>query len=68
MPQGDEATKYGVNLSTLAKQARNLVRDLDPQNDLTFLRISCKKYELMVAPYKDYFLIVIHSPNEEEGH
>jgi dynein light chain roadblock-type len=67
MPHGSEATNYGVKLSTLARQARNLVRDLDPSNDLTFLRITCKKYEMMIAPDKDYFLIVIQSPGEEEA-
>ncbi len=67
MPHGTEATNYGVKLSSLARQARNLVRDLDPSNDLTFLRITCKKYEMMIAPDKDYFLIVIQSPGEEEA-
>ena len=33
------ATNYGVKLSSLANQARNLVRDLEPSNDLTFLRV-----------------------------
>jgi len=66
LPQGAEATNYGVKLSILARQARNLVRDLDPSNDLTFLRITCKRYEMMVAPDKDYFLIVIQTPGEEE--
>ena len=59
------ANNYGVKLSALAKQARNLVRDLDPSNDLTFLRVTCKKYEMMIAPDKDYFLIVVQSPEEE---
>ena len=54
-----EATNYGVRLSQLAIHSRDLVRDLDPQNDLTFLRVSCKKYEMMIAPDKNYFLIVI---------
>ena len=53
------ANNYGVKLSQLAKIATNLVRDLDPSNDLTFLRVTCKKYEMMIAPDKDYFLIVI---------
>jgi dynein light chain roadblock-type len=43
------------------------VRDLDPSNDLTFLRVTCKKYEMMIAPDKDYFLIVIQCPSEEEA-
>ncbi len=68
MDKGTEATNYGVKLSSLARQARNLVRDLDPSNDLTFLRITCKKYEMMIAPDKDYFLIVIQTPGEEEAH
>lgn len=40
----DELThKYACNLSQLAAKARSVVRDLDPQNDLTFLRIRSKK-------------------------
>jgi dynein light chain roadblock-type len=69
MPPGDPmADMYGKHLSTLARQARNLVRDLDPKNDLTFMRIMCKKYEMMVAPDKEYFLIVCQCPNEETEH
>ena len=65
--QHQQSINYGVMLSGLAKQARNLVRDLDPSNDLTFLRVTCKKYEMMIAPDKDYFLIVIQSPEEEHA-
>ena len=55
-----------MTLSLLAKQARNLIRDLDPSNDLTFLRVTCKKYEMMVAPDKDFYLIVIQKPEDEK--
>lgn len=65
-PQGPETDKRGVRLSKLAQQARSLVRDLDPHNDLTFLRITCKELEYMIAPDKDYFLIVIKKTKEEE--
>ena len=41
------------------------MRDLDPQNDLTFLRIRTKKHEMMVAPEKDFLLIVVQDPNSE---
>ena len=61
------ATNYGVKLSSLANQARNLVRDLEPSNDLTFLRVQCKKYEMMIAPDKNYFLIVVTLQGKEEG-
>ena len=59
MQQGPDATNYAVRLSKLAIQAQYLVRDLDPSNDLTFMRVECKKLEMMIAPDKDYFLIVI---------
>lgn len=59
MKHDDLTNKYGVLLSKLAIYARNLVRDLNAKNDLTFLRVQCRKYEMMIAPDKDYFLIVI---------
>ncbi|XP_064641318.1 dynein light chain roadblock-type 2-like [Lineus longissimus] len=48
----------------LTSKAKATVRDIDPQNDLTFLRIRSKKNEIMVAPEKDYMLIVIQNPME----
>tara|TARA_B110001452_G_C15051883_1_gene367328 strand:+ start:144 stop:446 length:303 start_codon:yes stop_codon:yes gene_type:complete len=52
-------------LTQLAHKARSVVRDLDPQNDLTFLRIRSKKHEIMVAPHTDFLLIVIQNPNAD---
>ena len=59
MGESPEATAYAVRLSELAITARSLVRDLDPKNDLTFLRITCKVYDMMIAPDRDYYLIVV---------
>lgn len=64
MTLDDKSKTYGVCLSKLAIYARNLVRDLNPLNDLTFLRIQCKKFEMMIAPDKEYFLIVITSMDQ----
>merc|ERR1712228_23810 len=58
-------TQYAANLSSLAGKARSVVRDLDPQNDLTFLRVRTKKHEMMIAPEKDFLLIVVQNPNSE---
>jgi len=59
----DELThKYAASISQLAAKARSVIRDLDPQNDLTFLRIRSKKHEIMVAPDKDFLLVVIQDP------
>lgn len=57
--------QYSALISQLASKARSVVRDLDPTNDLTFLRIRSKKHEIMVAPDKDYILVVIQDPNAE---
>jgi len=46
-------------LTSLAAKARSTVMNLDPSNDLTFIRIRSKKHEIMIAPEKDYMLIVI---------
>lgn len=53
--------QYAANISQLATKARSVVRDLDPQNDLTFLRIRSKKHEIMVAPDNEFLLIIIQS-------
>lgn len=55
-------SQYAANISQLAVKARSVVRDLDPQNELTFLRIRSKKHEIMVAPDKDFLLIIIQDP------
>uniref|UniRef100_A0A8C6VE67 Dynein light chain roadblock-type 1 n=1 Tax=Naja naja TaxID=35670 RepID=A0A8C6VE67_NAJNA len=42
--------QYAGLMHNLIMKARGTVRDIDPQNDLTFLRIRSKKNEIMVAP------------------
>lgn len=51
----------------LAAKARSVVRDLDPQNDLTFLRIRSRKQEIIVAPDNEFLLIVIQDPSASSG-
>ncbi|CEM25122.1 unnamed protein product [Vitrella brassicaformis CCMP3155] len=59
--------QYSALISQLATKARSVVRDLDPQNDLTFLRVRSRKHEIMVAPDRDYILIVIQDPNVDQA-
>jgi dynein light chain roadblock-type len=62
----DTAPKlYAQKITELAKKARSVVRDIDPMNDLTFFRVRSKKHEIMVAPDKNLFLIVIQQPFDE---
>ena len=48
----DNATtvQYAGLLHSLAAKTKTTVRDLDPSNELVFLRIRTKKHEVMVAP------------------
>jgi dynein light chain roadblock-type len=36
-------------MMSLTNQARGLVRDLSPKNELRYLRLRAKRHELMVA-------------------
>ncbi|ORY96530.1 hypothetical protein BCR43DRAFT_458226 [Syncephalastrum racemosum] len=60
----DLTKQYGQLISNLAQQARSAVTTLDEQNDLTFLRVRTKKHEIMVAPDREYLLIVVQNPVE----
>uniref|UniRef100_A0A095A3L2 Dynein light chain roadblock n=1 Tax=Schistosoma haematobium TaxID=6185 RepID=A0A095A3L2_SCHHA len=43
-------------IQQLVAKSRSAVRDLDPSNDLTFLRIRSTRNEIMVAPGSIFFL------------
>ncbi|XP_004933066.1 dynein light chain roadblock-type 2 [Bombyx mandarina] len=58
------SVQYAGLLTALVDKAKTVVRDLDPSNDLTFLRIRSKKSEVMVAPDKEFILIVVQNPVE----
>ncbi|KAI8927123.1 hypothetical protein BC831DRAFT_511075 [Entophlyctis helioformis] len=60
----DKTIQYAALITQLTAKARSVVRDLDPQNDLTFLRIRSKKHEIMIAPDKEYILIVLQNPHQ----
>lgn len=56
------AVQYAGLMQQLAQKARNAIRELEPTNDLCFLRLRSKKHEILVAPEKDFLLIVIQNP------
>ena len=59
----DNAPPYASLIPMLTAKARLLIRDLDPLNDLSFLRIRSAKYEIIVSSHKDYIVIVIQDHN-----
>ena len=60
-----ETHRYGSLIANLTQTARSTVRELDSQNDLMFLRVRTRKYEIMIAPDREYMLIVIQNPDDE---
>ncbi|CAD8065807.1 unnamed protein product [Paramecium primaurelia] len=61
----EEGDNIAKSIPILAQKARSLVRDLDPTNDLAFLRIKSKQNEILIAPDKDLLLIVIQGPKKQ---
>mmetsp|Transcript_14574 Transcript_14574/g.12379 ORF Transcript_14574/g.12379 Transcript_14574/m.12379 type:complete len:107 (+) Transcript_14574:40-360(+) len=55
----EEAKNISDVVSQLTVKAKTIIRDLDPSNDLTFMRVKSKHYEIMVAPDKEYLLVVM---------
>ncbi|XP_037306775.2 dynein light chain roadblock-type 2-like [Pungitius pungitius] len=53
------AVLYATLLCHLTMKARHTVRDVDPQNDICFLRMRTKKHDILVAPENNFLLIVI---------
>ncbi|KAJ1359178.1 hypothetical protein KIN20_017852 [Parelaphostrongylus tenuis] len=57
----ESTAKYSSLLQQLCEKSKDVVRELDGSNDLTFLQLRTKKNEIMIAPDKDYLLAVIES-------
>jgi dynein light chain roadblock-type len=53
-----------IDTLQLAIKAGGVVRTLDESDELAFLRIRSKKHEIMIAPDKDYILVVVQIPHD----
>lgn len=65
----DLTVQYAALMSQFTVKARGVVRDLDPDNELKFVRIRSKKHEIMVAPEfektREYYLVVVQDPSSD---
>ncbi|XP_005111063.2 dynein light chain roadblock-type 1 [Aplysia californica] len=52
------------NIHELSIAARRLVRDVDPTDDLMFLRTRSKNDELLISPDEDFTVVVIQGNGE----
>ncbi|KAJ1952209.1 hypothetical protein EC988_003676, partial [Linderina pennispora] len=53
---------HGKLLSKLARDAAEIVEELESSDELSFLRIRTTKHEIMVALDHSYLLVVIQAP------
>ena len=53
------------HITDLAIKARSVVRDIDPNNVMTFFRVRARRKEILVAPDKLLFLIVIQETDAD---
>eukprot|EP00798_Chlamydomonas_sp_ICE-L_P018489 gene18489-24987_t len=63
----DLTVQYAALSNFFTVKARSVVRKLDSENDLKFLRIRSKKHEIMIAPEFDcgYYLLVVQDPSAD---
>ena len=52
------STQYAGLMAQLVVKARSVLRTIDTDDDLVFLRARTKKHEVMIAPGDGYLLIV----------
>lgn len=62
----EEGEMIAKHYHQLCLKAKSIIRDLDPINDLTFLRLKTKKNEIMIAPDKDFILIVVQGDGQND--
>ena len=63
----EQTAEHAAMLSQLTSRASNLVRDLDPTDELSMLRVRSRNREIMIAPDKEFILIVIQNPHIGES-
>ena len=54
----EEAEKFASSMMALTVQARGVVRDMDPKNELKYLRVRARKQEILVA-FDTQFIVIV---------
>jgi len=61
----EEERKFTPYVNELVDKARNVVRDVDPANDMSFLRFTMKNHEILVAPGDNFRIIALQELNKD---
>lgn len=64
--ENEITVSYAALVSGFTQKSRAAIRQLDPDNDIKFLRIRSKKHEIIISPEfekkREYVLVVVHNP------
>ena len=55
----EAAEKMAASMMRLAEQARGVVRDLSPRNELNYLRVRARRHEVMLAFDLSFLVIIV---------
>ena len=64
MPQ-TETIEYGSLITQFYTKAQATIKALHPEEDITFIRIRSNKHEIMIAPDREFSMIVLQIPSND---
>lgn len=56
---------FARTVPQIGREARSMIKQLDPKNDLTFLRIRTTAHEILIAPDKEFYLCVLQNMTKQ---
>ena len=65
MNQSD-TIETGSLITQFTTKAQFTIKSLHPDQEINFIRIRSKKHEIMIAPDKEFSLIVLQNPSNDE--
>lgn len=66
--ENDQTVHYAAQVSHFTAKTRSLVKKLNPEDELKFVRLRSKKHEIMISPEFDrtqYVLVVVQDPSAD---
>ena len=62
----NETLEYGSLISSFANNAARQIKEtLHPEEEVIFIRIRSRKHEIMIAPDKEFMMIVLQNPSND---
>ena len=58
---------YGSLINQFTTNSQKAIKNMHPEEDVVFIRIRSRLHEIMIAPDKEFQLIVLQNPSNEES-